>query len=93
MAQNALTSLRIDKKNEYGENLKVCFTDFLNLEIEIADENGWYFLNGEYDRFNLDSLDYKLYAIWIAFFAWIIARGLPLILVFRKKFLALAKNE
>jgi MATE family multidrug resistance protein len=40
-----------------------------------------------------DSLDYKLYAIWIAFFAWIIARGLPLIIVFRKKFLALAKNE
>ncbi|CAL2061785.1 MATE family efflux transporter [Tenacibaculum sp. 190524A05c] len=40
-----------------------------------------------------DSLDYKLYAIWIAFFAWIIARGLPLIMVFRKKFLALAKNE
>ena len=40
-----------------------------------------------------DSLDYKLYAIWIAFFAWIIARGLPLIIVFRKKFLALAKNK
>jgi MATE family multidrug resistance protein len=40
-----------------------------------------------------DSLDYKLYAIWIAFFAWIIARGLPLIIVFRKKFLALAKTH
>ncbi|AUC16656.1 MATE family efflux transporter [Tenacibaculum sp. SZ-18] len=40
-----------------------------------------------------DSLDYKLYAIWIAFFAWIIARGLPLIIVFRKKFLALAQQR
>jgi len=39
-----------------------------------------------------DSLDYKLYAIWIAFFGWIIARGLPLIIKFRSKFLTLAKN-
>jgi MATE family multidrug resistance protein len=39
-----------------------------------------------------DSFDYKLYAIWIAFFAWIIARGLPLILKFRKKFIALAEG-
>ncbi|WP_299833867.1 MATE family efflux transporter [uncultured Tenacibaculum sp.] len=40
-----------------------------------------------------DYLDYKLYAIWIAFFAWIIARGLPLILKFRSKFLRLAEDE
>ncbi|WP_075343356.1 MATE family efflux transporter [Tenacibaculum agarivorans] len=39
-----------------------------------------------------DNLDYKLYAIWIAFFGWIIARGLPLIIKFRSKFLTLAKN-
>jgi len=33
-----------------------------------------------------DSLGYKLHAIWIAFYAWIIARALPLILKFRSKF-------
>ncbi|WP_422089898.1 MATE family efflux transporter [Tenacibaculum ovolyticum] len=36
----------------------------------------------------LDSFGYKLYAIWIAFFAWIIARGIPLILKFRNTFLS-----
>lgn len=40
----------------------------------------------------LDSLNYKLYAIWIAFFLWIIARGVPLIVMFRKKFLKLAQE-
>ncbi|WP_369048880.1 MATE family efflux transporter [Tenacibaculum sp. UWU-22] len=33
-----------------------------------------------------DSLNQKLYAIWIAFFFWIIARGVPLVIKFRKKF-------
>jgi len=37
--------------------------------------------------FLLDSLDYKLYAIFIAFTCWIIARGIPLILKFRQLFL------
>ena len=36
-----------------------------------------------------DALNYKLYAIWFAFTTWIIARGLPLVLKFRKKFLPL----
>ena len=40
-----------------------------------------------------DSLDYKLYAIWIAFFAWISARGIPLVVKFRKKFLPLSKKS
>lgn len=40
-----------------------------------------------FDYFNL-----KLVAIWIAFTLWIIARGLPLILNFRKVFLPLAKR-
>ena len=35
-----------------------------------------------------DSMDYKLRAIWIAFFAWIIARGIPLIFKFRITFLS-----
>lgn len=35
----------------------------------------------------LDLLDYKLYGIWIAFTLWIIARGIPLIIVFRNEFL------
>ncbi|UAM97400.1 MATE family efflux transporter [Polaribacter litorisediminis] len=37
--------------------------------------------------FFFDWLDYKLVAIWIAFTCWILARGIPLILKFRKKFL------
>ena len=40
-----------------------------------------------------DAIDYKLYAIWIAFYAWIIARGTPLIFKFRSKFVQLSKNE
>lgn len=39
--------------------------------------------------FFFDWLDYKLVAIWIAFMCWILARGIPLILKFRKKFLPL----
>ncbi len=38
----------------------------------------------------LDHQNFKLYAIWGAFFAWIIARSIPLILIFRKKFSSLA---
>lgn len=37
--------------------------------------------------FILDALDLKLYAVWIAFTLWVIARGLPLIYVFRKEFI------
>lgn len=37
----------------------------------------------------LDFFNYKLYAVWTAFFLWIIARGLPLIIRFRKKFNAI----
>ncbi|CAM1350192.1 MATE family efflux transporter [Tenacibaculum insulae] len=40
-----------------------------------------------------DSLDYKLYAIWIAFFGWIIARGVPLIFKFRNTFLSRLQKE
>ena len=36
-----------------------------------------------------DWLDYKLYAIWIAFTLWILARGIPLIIKFRSQFLPL----
>jgi len=36
-------------------------------------------------------LDYKLYAIWIAFSVWILARGIPLIIKFRSKFVILSK--
>ncbi|MBS9767011.1 MAG: MATE family efflux transporter [Flavobacteriaceae bacterium] len=36
--------------------------------------------------------EYKLYSIWLAFFCWIIARGLPLIVKFRMKFLSLAEK-
>ncbi len=43
--------------------------------------------------FWLDSLDYKLYAIFIAFTLWIVARGLPLIIKFRKEFLPLSQNS
>ncbi|MBC2843975.1 MATE family efflux transporter [Winogradskyella flava] len=39
-----------------------------------------------------DRLDYKLHGIFIAFTLWIIARGLPLIIKFRKTFKPLAQN-
>ena len=39
--------------------------------------------------FFFDWLDYKLVAIWIAFTLWILARGIPLIIIFRKKFIPL----
>lgn len=42
--------------------------------------------------FWLDQLDYKLYGIFIAFVFWIIARGLPLIIKFRKTFKPLAQK-
>ncbi|NND52672.1 MAG: MATE family efflux transporter [Flavobacteriaceae bacterium] len=42
--------------------------------------------------FWLDHLDYKLYAIFIAFTFWIIARGAPLIIIFRKIFIPLSQK-
>ncbi|WP_369820302.1 hypothetical protein [Tenacibaculum sp. SG-28] len=39
----------------------------------------------------LDHQDLKLYAIWGAFFAWIVARSIPLILIFRNKFSSVAE--
>jgi putative MATE family efflux protein len=39
-----------------------------------------------------DWLDYKLVAIWIAFTLWILARGIPLIIKFRKKFIPLVNS-
>jgi putative MATE family efflux protein len=42
--------------------------------------------------FYLDSFDYKLKAIFIAMTFWIIARGFPLIIKFRKLFLPLAQK-
>jgi putative MATE family efflux protein len=43
--------------------------------------------------FWLDSLDMKLYAIFTAFTCWIIARGFPLIIIFRREFLPLSKKQ
>ncbi|TYP99917.1 putative MATE family efflux protein [Tenacibaculum adriaticum] len=39
-----------------------------------------------------NELDYKLHAVWIAFYCWILVRGIPLILKFRGKFLPLAQK-
>ena len=39
-----------------------------------------------------DNLGYKLDGIFMAFTVWIIARGLPLIIKFRKIFRTLAEN-
>lgn len=41
----------------------------------------------------LDSQDLKLHSIFIAFTLWIIARGIPLIIKFRKEFLPLSQNH
>lgn len=43
--------------------------------------------------FWLDSLDFRLHAIFIAITFWIIARGIPLIIKFRKIFIPLAQNN
>lgn len=42
--------------------------------------------------FWLDSMNYKLYGIFIAFTAWIIARGVPLIIKFRQQFSLLSQK-
>ena len=39
-----------------------------------------------------DNMNYQLYAIWIAFFLWMFARAIPLIIKFRRKFLPLAQK-
>lgn len=41
----------------------------------------------------VDYFDLKLYGIFIALTFWIIARGLPLIIIFRKQFLPLTQNN
>ncbi len=40
----------------------------------------------------LDALNLKLYAVFIAFTLWIVARGFPLIIKFRKEFLPRSQN-
>jgi len=40
-----------------------------------------------------DNYDYKLYGIWFTFILWIAARGIPLILKFRRKFLPLIEKK
>ncbi len=42
--------------------------------------------------FALDALGYKLHAIFIAMTFWMLARGIPLIIKFRKTFLPLSRN-
>nr|WP_276520159.1 MATE family efflux transporter [Aestuariivivens sediminis] len=42
--------------------------------------------------FYLDSLDFKLYGIFMGMTLWIIARGIPLIIKFRKTFIPLIHN-
>ena len=41
----------------------------------------------------LDAFNYKLHAIWITFALWIFARGIPLIVNFRRKFLPLSQKN
>ncbi len=43
--------------------------------------------------FIVDYFDLKLHGIFIAFTFWIIARGIPLIIIFRKQFLPLTQNN
>jgi putative MATE family efflux protein len=43
--------------------------------------------------FTTDYLDYKLHGVFIAFTLWIIARGFPLIIKFRKTFKTLIQNS
>ncbi|MFY0604534.1 MAG: MATE family efflux transporter [Flavobacteriaceae bacterium] len=41
----------------------------------------------------LDWYGYKLYAIWFTFILWILARGVPLVMKFRRKFLPLVQKS
>ncbi len=41
----------------------------------------------------LDAYNYKLHAIWTTFTLWILARGVPLVLKFKQKFLPLTQKE
>ena len=43
--------------------------------------------------YGLDALDYKLNAIFIAILVWIAVRGIPLIVIFRKIFIPLSKQN
>lgn len=43
--------------------------------------------------FILDYYNYKLFAVFVAFTLWIVARGIPLIIKFRKTFIPLAQNH
>ena len=43
--------------------------------------------------FLFDKLDYKLYGVWFTFVLWVFARGLPLIIKFRRKFLPLIEKS
>lgn len=38
-------------------------------------------------------LEYELYAVWIAFLAWMLARGIPLVIQFKKKFSFLESTQ
>ena len=42
--------------------------------------------------FSLDHLNYKLYAIFVAFTLWMTARGIPLVIKFRKMFIPLLQK-
>ncbi|QMU63007.1 MAG: MATE family efflux transporter [Flavobacteriaceae bacterium] len=41
----------------------------------------------------LDKLGYKLHAVWFTFFLWVLARGIPLIIKFRRTFLPLIQKS
>lgn len=40
-----------------------------------------------------NNFGYQLYAVWFAFFLWMIVRGIPLIIKFKSKFYSLAENS
>ena len=42
--------------------------------------------------YSLDLLDWKLYAVFTALFAWMLARSFPLVFIFRKRFKQLSEN-
>lgn len=43
--------------------------------------------------FVFDHFNYKLHGVWFTFILWVIARGLPLIIKFRRKFLPLVEKN
>ncbi len=56
LAKSAIINLNIEDKIEFEEKISSCYTSFLNLKIEIADESSCLYLNEKIDIVEFDTL-------------------------------------